>query len=47
MALALIDLDLEESDLPFRVDVSVWSQLPISLRQRVDRGHMVLCQGGV
>jgi hypothetical protein len=46
MAVALIKLDFEESDLPFEVNVSVWSQLPISLRGRIDQGHMVLGEGG-
>lgn len=46
MAVVLIKVDFEESDLPFQVNVSVWSQLPISLRGRIDQGHMVLGEGG-
>ena len=32
----------EESDLPFRVDLLVWSDIPESFRQQIERNHVVL-----
>ena len=32
----------EESDLPIRVDLSVWWELPASFRLRIKRDHAVL-----
>lgn len=32
----------EESDLPFRVDVLVWEDLPQSFREEIERDHVVL-----
>ncbi len=39
---ALIKLDFEESNLPFRVDVCVWSQIPASLQQTIQNSHVEL-----
>ena len=33
---------LEESNLPFRVDLFVWSELPEQLHQEIERDHVVL-----
>jgi predicted nucleotidyltransferase len=35
LALAETRADFEESDLPFRVDLSEWRDLPASLRQHI------------
>ena len=32
----------EESDLPFRVDLLVWSDIPESFREQIERNHVVL-----
>ena len=39
---ALMKLDFEESNLPFRVDVCVWSQIPTSLQQSIQSSHVEL-----
>ncbi len=33
---------LEESDLPFRVDLHVWHELPASFRDNIRRAHLPL-----
>ena len=33
---------LEESNLPFRVDLFVWDEVPESFRERIEREHVVL-----
>lgn len=35
LTLAELALDFEESDLPFRVDLLLWTQAPDSLRQEI------------
>lgn len=37
LALAELRADLEESDLPFRVDIAAWCELPESLREEIGR----------
>jgi len=39
--LSQIKLSLEESDLPYRVDVSLWSQLSAQFKQLVEEKHHV------
>lgn len=39
--LAALKLDFEESNLPFRVDVVLWSGLAPAFRQLVDSDHIV------
>ena len=43
-ARAVSDLreSLEESSLPFRVDLFVWDELPESFREQIKREHVVL-----
>ena len=36
----------EESDLPFRVDVLVWNEVPESFRDEIERNHVVLTSSG-
>jgi len=33
---------LEESSLPFRVDLFVWNELPESFREHIEREHVVI-----
>ncbi|MCY4157101.1 MAG: nucleotidyltransferase domain-containing protein [Gammaproteobacteria bacterium] len=46
-ARAVSDLreSLEESSLPFRVDLFVWDEVPESFREQIKREHAVLAQG--
>ena len=37
---------LEESNLPFRVDLLVWDDLPTEFRERIDAEHVALPVGG-
>lgn len=32
----------EESDLPFRVDLLVWDEMPVTFRERIERDRAVL-----
>ncbi len=43
-ARAVSDLreSLEESSLPFRVDLFVWNELPESFREHIEREHVVI-----
>ena len=34
----------EESDLPFRVDLSAWQDVPESFRQQIEQEHVKLCR---
>ena len=34
----------EESDLPFRVDLFVWDDVPVEFRQRIDAEHVVMAE---
>ncbi len=40
--LALLKLDFEESNLPIRVDVCVWSQIPVELQQIIEHSYIEL-----
>ncbi len=40
--LADINLAFEESNLPFRVDVVLWSELSPAFRQRIESNHIRL-----
>ena len=40
--LSLIRLELDDSNLPFRVDVSVWSQLSERFQRSVEAKHSIL-----
>jgi predicted nucleotidyltransferase len=42
--LSSIKLELEDSDLPFRVDVSIWSQLSGHLQKSIETKHAILYQ---
>ncbi len=35
----------EESDLPFRVDLFVWDEVPVSFRKQIEAEHVVLAGG--
>ena len=35
----------DESDLPFRIDVFVWDQVPESFRESIEASHVVLVEG--
>ena len=35
----------EESNLPFRVDLFVWDEVPEAFREQIERGHVVLVSG--
>ena len=37
---------LEESSLPFPVDLFIWDELPESFRKRIEAEHVVLVEGG-
>lgn len=41
-ALACLEEDLADSDLPFRVDVVDWSSIPPTLRIHIERFHFEL-----
>ncbi len=34
----------EESNLPFRVDLFVWDEVPDSFREQIESGHVVLAE---
>ena len=34
--------DFEESDLPFRVDVFIWDEVPSRFHKNIERNHVVL-----
>ena len=36
----------EESDLPFRVDLFVWDEIPDSFRENIRKEHVVLIEKG-
>lgn len=38
--LALLKLDLEESDLPFRVDVLIWSELNVEFKNIIKKNDI-------
>ncbi len=35
----------EESDLPFRVDLFIWDEIPQTFRENIRRQHLVLARG--
>jgi len=37
----------EESDLPFRVDLFVWDEIPETFRENIHKEHIVLTRGAV
>ncbi len=37
----------EESDLPFRVDLFVWDEIPETFRENIRKAHQVLIKGSV
>jgi len=41
-AVAALREAFEESDLPFRVDLFLWAELPESFRENIRRHHIVL-----
>ncbi|HEX7338818.1 MAG TPA: nucleotidyltransferase domain-containing protein [Rhodanobacteraceae bacterium] len=42
LALAEARADFEESDLPFRVDLNLWCDLPDSMQQTINRSSQAL-----
>ena len=36
--------EFDESDLPFRVDLFVWDDVPDSFRRRIRADHVVVCR---
>lgn len=40
--LALLKLDFEESNLPIRIDVCVWSQISVELQQIIKHSYVEL-----
>ena len=38
--------EFEESDLPFRVDLLVWDEIPESFHREIEREHALLLSGG-
>lgn len=42
LQISKLKLDFEESDLPFRVDVVVWSELDTTFQQIIEQCHVVL-----
>ena len=45
-ALSALREAFTESDLPFRVDLLVWDDLPESFRRRIEADHVVLAEAG-
>ncbi|HEB60010.1 MAG TPA: nucleotidyltransferase domain-containing protein [Gammaproteobacteria bacterium] len=45
-AIADLKYAFEESDLPFRVDLFLWSELPDSFRENIEKEHLVLQKKG-
>ncbi|MBX9916946.1 MAG: nucleotidyltransferase domain-containing protein [Nitrosomonas sp.] len=41
-AVAALKEALEESQLPFRVDLFVWDEIPVQFRENIQQAHMVL-----
>lgn len=41
-AVAALKEALEESQLPFRVDLFVWDEIPTQFRENIQQAHMVL-----
>jgi predicted nucleotidyltransferase len=41
-AVAALKEALEESRLPFRVDLFVWDEIPVQFRENIQQAHMVL-----
>ena len=41
-AVAALKEALEESQLPFRVDLFVWDEIPAQFRKNIQQAHMVL-----
>lgn len=41
-AVAALKEALEESQLPFRVDLFVWDEVPAQFRENIQQAHMVL-----
>jgi predicted nucleotidyltransferase len=41
-AVAALKEALEESQLPFRVDLFVWDEIPAQFRENIQQAHMVL-----
>lgn len=37
----------EESDLPFRIDLLVWDEIPETFRENIRKQHVVLTKGAV
>lgn len=45
MAVGNLKEAFEESDLPFRVDLFVWSEVPEQFRKNIEAEHVVLQEG--
>ena len=41
-AVAALKEALEESQLPFRVDMFVWDEIPAQFRENIQRAHVIL-----
>ena len=41
-AVAALKEALEESQLPFRVDLFIWDEIPAQFRENIQQAHMVL-----
>ena len=46
-AVAKLREAFEESDLPFRVDLFVWDEIPETFRENIRKAHRVLIKGSV
>ncbi|MBL8499306.1 MAG: hypothetical protein LZF64_11140 [Nitrosomonas sp.] len=41
-AVAALKEALEESQLPFRVNLFVWNEIPVQFRDNIQRAHVIL-----